>query len=444
MASANLEREIERYVASTPRSRDLQGRAALYLPGGSSRSTSYFDPYPAFMDHGEGRYIYDVDGNRYLDFMINATSLILGHAHPLVVSALQEQAARGTGFSGPTEAQIKLAKILCDRIPSVDTIRFTSSGTEGTLNAVRAARAFTGRHKIAKFEGGYHGSHEYASVSVRPRAEQLDPDGPTSIPEFPGQPPSVAGDVFVLPYNNLAASERIIRVHKDDLACVIMEAVASLFGYLPANPDFLQGIRDVTRELGILLVFDEVQSLRVATGGAQERFGVVPDITALGKIVGGGMPAGAFGGREDVMALFDPSGGRPAIPHAGTFNANPMTMVAGEVTMNQLTPQVFQRLDHLGAMLREKLQAVFDELEVAAQVTGVASLFGVHFTTEEITDYRSVVHSDREMQKAMFIGMLNEGFLLQETCGGALNILSTEADVNALVDATRRVALRVG
>ena len=443
MPSQRHQRELDHYIASTPRSRELQDRAARYLPGGSSRGTSYFEPYPTFADHGQGHYIYDVDGNGYLDFMINATSLILGHAHPLVVQALQEQAARGTSFSGPTEAQIRLAQSLCDRIPSVDTIRFTTSGTEGTLNAIRAARAFTGRYKIAKFEGGYHGSHEYASVSVRPPADKLDPDGPTAIPEFPGQPPSVAEDVVVLPYNDLRGSERIIREHKDELACVIMEAVASAFGYIPAKPDFLEGLRSLTTELGILLVFDEVQSLRVAPGGAQERFGVLPDITALGKIIGGGMPAGAFGGRQDVMALYDPTEGGATIPHAGTFNANPMTMVAGEVTLDQLTPEVYERLDRLGETLREKLRAVFDELEVEAQVTGIASLFGIHFTPEEITDYRSVVRGDHDMQKALFMGLLHERILLQASCAGALNVLTTEAEIDTLVDATRRVIQRI-
>ena len=443
MTSEQLERELDLYRHNKTKSWRLQRSAAQYLPGGSSRSTSYFDPYPHFIDRGEGHYIYDVDGNRYLDFMINATSLILGHAHPDVVRALQEQAARGVSFSGPTEAQIRLAKILCDRLPSVDTVRFTSSGTEATLNAIRAARGFTGRHKIAKFEGGYLGSHEYASVSVSPSADELNPDGPTAIPEFPGQPPSVADDVIVLPYNDLEASERNIIAHNDELACVIMEAVASRFGYLPANPDFLRGIRDLTRELGLLLIFDEVQSFRVAPGGAQELLDVVPDITALGKIIGGGMPVGAFGGREDIMALYDPSKGGAAIAHAGTFNANPMTMVAGEVTMSHLTDEVYQRLNSLGEILRKKLRAVFDELEVPAQVTGVASLFGIVFTSEEVTDYRSVVHADQVMKKALFTGMLNEGVLLQSGCAGSLNTLTTESEIDALVDATRRVVQRI-
>ena len=183
MDQAKLQREVEQYWAKTPRSRQLQEEAERYLPGGSTRDAQYFDPYPIFVDRGEGRYVYDADGNSYLDFMINATSLIMGHAHPDIVRALQEQTEKGTAFSGPTEAMIRLSKLLCERIPSVDTIRFTNSGTEGTMMAIRAARAFTGKPKIAKFEGGYHGSHEAVSVSVGPSADKLDPNGPTAIPE---------------------------------------------------------------------------------------------------------------------------------------------------------------------------------------------------------------------------------------------------------------------
>ena len=442
MGSKELEREIEGYLASSPRSREHQKRAARYLPGGSSRSTAYFDPYPFFVDHGDGHYVHDVDGNRYLDFVLNATSLIMGHAHPLVVRLLQEQAARGVAFSGPTDAQIRLAKALCDRIPSVDTIRFTNSGTEATLNAVRAARAFTGRHKLAKFEGAYHGTHEYASVSVHPPADKLDPSGPTAIPEFPGQPASIQEDVIVLPYNDLEGSERIIGSNAGKLACVIVEPVASSFGYVPAQPDFLKGIRELTRELDVVLVFDEVQSFRVAPGGAQDLLGVVPDITALGKVIGGGMPVGAFGGRRDIMALYDPTGGGAVVGHAGTFNANPMTMVAGEATINHLTPEVYQRLTYLGDTLRAKLRAVFDELEVPAQVTGVASFFGIHFTSEEITDYRSVIGGQQDMKRRLFMGLLNEGVLLQTSCAGSLATLTTETDIDTLVDATRRVMER--
>jgi glutamate-1-semialdehyde 2,1-aminomutase len=443
MRAGALEREIEAYRARTPKSQALQAEAADVLPGGSSRGTAYFPPYPFFADGGEGHYVYDVDGNRYLDFMLNATTLILGHASPSVVEAVSEQASRGTAFSIPTESQIRLARLLCARIPSIDTIRFTNSGTEGTLMAIRAARAFTGRHRIAKFEGGYHGAHEYVAVSVHPPAAKLDPRGPTAIPEHPGQPPSVAEGVLVLPYNDLATSERLLRAHAAELACLIMEPVASAFGYVPADPEFLRGMRKVTEELGIVLIFDEVQSFRVAPGGAQELFGVTPDLTCLGKIIGGGMPVGAFGGRRDIMAQFDPTGSGARIAHAGTFNANPMTMVAGEVVMQALTPAIYRRLGELGESLRQKLRGALASLGVPAQVTGIASLFGLHFTSQPVTNYRAVVAGDQELRKAVFTGLLNEGILLQTTCAGSLGAMTGETEIDTLVGAVRRVVARV-
>ena len=440
--TASPSAETSRYTESTPRSRDLQAQAERFLPGGSSRGTAYFAPYPFFVDRGEGHYVYDVDGNRYLDFMLNATSLIMGHAHPDVTRAIQEQAGRGVAFSTPTESQVRLAEMICDRIPSVDLVRFTSSGTEATMNAIRAARAFTGRSKIAKNEGGYHGSHDFVSVSVTPSADSLDPDGPTPVPEFPGLPEAVLDNVVVLPYNDLETCAAVIREHGDELACVIMEAVVSNFGYLPGDAEFLRGIRRLTEQLGILLIFDEVQSFRIAPGGAQERLGVVPDLTALGKIIGGGLPVGAFGGRRELMEQFDPRRG-DAIPHAGTFNANPMTMVAGEATLRRLTPDVYERMDALGAGLRAKLQAVLDELEVHAVVTGIASLFAINFGVDSVRDYRSKLQGDSAMSSAVFISLLNEGILLQEKCAGALSILTTESEVDTLVEAVRRVVQRV-
>ena len=441
--SEKLQHEIDRFVSTHPKSRTTQAEAEKHLPGGSSRATSYFDPFPFFVDHGDGHYLYDIDGNRYLDFMINATSLITGHADPVVTDALHEQAGKGVSFSHPTDAQVRLAGILCDRIPSMESVRFANSGTEATLNTIRAARAFTGKHKIAKFEGGYHGAHEYVSVSVNTPQDKLDPDGPSAIPEFPGMPPAVVEDVVVMPYNDLEACQEIIGRHRDELACVIMEPIMSSFGYAPGKLDFLQGIRDLTEELGILLVYDEVQSFRVAPGGAQEMFGVVPDLTALGKIVGGGMPIGAFGGRADIMALYDPSGGGAVIAHAGTFNANPMTMVAGEAVLNQLTPEVYARMDGLGGELREKLAAVFGEFDIDAQVTGVASFFGVHFTSEEVVDNRSMLRGDGDMKNLLFMGLLNEGVLTSSRAAGALATVTTETEVDTLVDATRAVAERV-
>ena len=444
MPAPGLEREIQRYVERTPRSRALQQEALDVLPGGSSRGTAYFAPYPFFAEAGEGHYVYDVDGNRYLDFMLNATSLVLGHGHPSIAEALGEQARKGTAFSTPTVTQIRLARLLRDRVPSLETIRFTNSGTEGTLMAIRAAWAFTGKSKLAKFEGGYHGAHEHVAVSVRPPAARLDPAGPTAIPEYPGQPAGVGRDVLVLPYNDLATCERLLRAHADEVGCLIMEPIVSSFGYLPGDPEFLRGIRKLTESLGIVLVYDEVQSFRVAPGGAQELFGVTPDLTTFGKIIGGGMPVGAFGGRRDIMAQFDPTvAGGARIAHAGTFNANPMTLVAGETVLLALTPAVYRRLADLGESLRSKLRAALATAGVPAQVTGVASLFGVHFTSRPIRNYRDVVAGDAEMTRAVFTGLLNEGILLQTSCAGSLGVMTTEAEVDTLVDAFARVAARV-
>src|SRR5215468_3426498 len=444
MPAPGLTREIERYVARTPKSQALQREAEQYLPGGSSRGTAYFGPYPFFAEMGEGHYVYDVDGNRYLDFMLNATSLILGHGHASIVEALGEQARKGTAFSTPTHAQIRMAKLLCDRIPSMETIRFTNSGTEGTLMAIRAAWAFTGRHKLAKFEGGYHGAHEHVAVSVNTPAGKLDPAGPKAVPEYPSQPPGVGRDVVVLPYNDLAACERLLRAHQEEIGCLIMEPIVSSFGYLPADAEFLQGIRKLTEEFGIVLVFDEVQSFRVSPGGAQELFGVTPDLTAFGKIIGGGMAVGAFGGRRDIMAQYDPTAaGGARIAHAGTFNANPMTLVAGEAVMLALTPSVYRRLGELGESLRTKLRGALAAARVAGQVTGVASLFGVHFTPRPIRNYRDVVAGDAEMTRAVFTGLLNEGVLLQTSCAGSLGVMTGEGEIDTLVSAFSRVLTRV-
>jgi glutamate-1-semialdehyde 2,1-aminomutase len=444
MPSPALAREVRRYVARTPRSRALQAEAEGVLPGGSSRGTAHFAPYPFFAEAGEGHWVTDVDGNRYLDFMLNATSLILGHGHPTIVEALSAQARLGTAFSTPTEAQIRLARLLCDRIPSIETVRFTNSGTEATLMAIRAGWTFTGKPKLAKFEGGYHGAHEHVAVSVRPPAAALDPTQPSAIPEYPGQPPGVTGDVVVLPYNDLPVCERVLRAHRGEVGCLIMEPVVSAFGYLPGDPAFLQGIRKLTEELGIVLVFDEVQSLRVAPGGAQELFGVTPDLTALGKIIGGGMPVGAFGGRRDIMAQFDPGApGGARIAHAGTFNANPMTLVAGEAAMRALTPGVYRRLADLGERLRAGLRTTLAAAGMTAQVTGLASLFGIHFTDRPIRNYRDVVTGDAELAQAVYLGLLNEGVLLQATCAGSLGVMTTESEVDRLIDALGRVVARV-
>ena len=442
MEKRKIQAEIDSYQTKTPKSLEMQRKASSYLPGGSSRGTAYFDPYPHFIERGKGSYVYDVDGNKYLDFMINATSLILGHANRHISAVIKDQIDLGAAYSGPTESQINLAEILCTRLPSIDTIRFTNSGTEATMMAIRAARLYTGKEKIVKIEGGYHGSHEYVSVSVYTPQDKLNPSGPAPIPEYDGQPKNVAEGVFVVEYNDIEGMRDILDRYSHEIACVIMEPVVSSFGYLPADQEYLEFTRAKTSELGIVLIFDEVQSFRLSSGGAQEFFNVVPDMTALGKIIGGGLAVGAFGGKKEIMNGFDPSNGGAEIAHAGTFNANPLTMKAGIVVMESLTDDVYIRMNALGKEIREKLNAVFSELDVSVQITGIGSFFGMHFTDKLISNYRDVVTTESATKKAFFLAMLNEGVLLNGL-SGSLNVYSTGEDVDELVSAVRKVAVRL-
>jgi len=438
-----IDHEITRYYSRTINSKSLQDRASNYLPGGSTRDAQYFDPYPIFANHGEGHYLFDVDNNKYLDFVINATSLILGHSHPEIITSLQKQVELGTAFSAPIEKLIDYSELLCKRIPSIDTLRFTNSGTEATLLAIRAARAYTKKSKIAKFEGGYHGTHESVVISVNPQLENLSETAYNPVQGYESQPTNILEDVVLLPYNNLDVCETILRSHKDNLSCVIIEPIVSAFGYTPLNLNFLEGIRQITKDLDILLIFDEVQSLRISSGGAQEYFGVIPDLTAMGKIIGGGMPVGAFGGQRDIMSIFDQSEGKSYIPHSGTFNGNPMTLAAGLVTMNHLTPEVYAQLNNLGEILRQKLRSVFAEFEIPTVISGIGSFFGIHFRHNEITDYRSTFDSNKSMRRLLFLSLINSGILLQSQAAGSLNLLSTELEIDILVNTTRDILERI-
>ncbi|MBI4593373.1 MAG: aminotransferase class III-fold pyridoxal phosphate-dependent enzyme, partial [Candidatus Rokubacteria bacterium] len=321
----SIDRELNEYLAKTARSRTLFEEALAVMPGGNSRTTTFFDPYPFYVQRGQGATIWDADGVARLDFNGNYTSLILGHAPPEVVKAAQEAAAQGLSFPGPTEHEIRLAEMLTRRIPSLEAVRFTNSGTEATMNAVRAARAFTGRAKIAKFEGAYHGTHDWVLVSVSPELKAAGGRRhPKPVAWSAGVPPAVLKHTVVLPWNDAEACEQIIEKEAPSLAGVLVDPLLGIGGVIPPADGFLPRLRAVTERHGVLVIFDEVISFRVAWGGAQERSGVRPDLTTLGKIIGGGLPVGAFGGRRDVMAAFDPRGagdpGRSAarIVHGGT------------------------------------------------------------------------------------------------------------------------------
>ena len=441
MAQMSSESELtamNEFLQRTGKSRALHMEAQRLLPGGNSRSVVYFAPYPIYMSRGAGFRIYDVDGNEYLDFLNNYTSLILGHAHSNVMAAVQARLGLGTAFAAPTELESKLADIIHQRIPSIKQLRYANSGSEATLNAIRAARAFTGNSKLAKIEGGYHGSHDSVEISVAPPLHLAGSrKHPRSIPDSGGIPDGVIKDTVIMPFNDGDAAEQLIKEHAKELAAVIVEPVLGSAGVITPRNDYLKILREITEQYDIILIFDEIISFRVAKGGAQEIYNVTPDLTTLGKIIGGGFPVGAFGGREDIMALFSPSRGAPIIPHSGTFNGNPITLVAGIATLKDLTAQVYEDLNTLGNRLRAGLTQVFEEIGVVAQVTGIASLFNIHFTKKELINYRDAAGADKDLIPLLFLDLLNHGIFLAARGMGCLSVPMTNVEIDAFISAVR-------
>ena len=440
MAMETLERAITDYQAKTPRSRQLFEEALRVMPGGNSRTTTFFDPYPFYITRGEGARIWDADGVERLDFNGNYTSLILGHANPQVVKAIQDAATHGMSFPGPSEHEIRLAEILTTRLPGMEVVRFANSGTEATMHAVRVARAYKGRAKIAKFEGAYHGTHDWVLVSVAPDpATAGSRKRPKSVAWSAGVPPMVMKHVVTLPWNDADACEKILEKQAGDVAAVIVDPLFANAGMIPPREGFLEKLREVTQRLDILLIFDEVISFRVGRGGAQERFGIRPDLTTLGKIIGGGLAVGAFGGRADVMNPYDPRDGKGRINHGGTFNANPLTMAGGIATMEQLTPEAYARLETLGERLRDGVRRRLRKKGYAGQITGTGSLFWIHHTKKKLSDYRSARPEDPTAAARTFMGLVNDGVLLSQRGLGACSLAMTDADVDRFVETLDRV-----
>ena len=436
--------ELERYLQSTPKSKDLWEEAKRYLPGGDSRNSIFWAPYPIFVDHASGCHVVDSDGVDRLDFIGTMTTLVLGHSPKPVVDAVNEQMKQGVVYNAPNAHQIRLAKLLCARIPSFDLVRFTNSGTEATLNTIRAARAVTGKSKIAKVEGGYHGSHDQVSVSVRVNpAKAGERSHPNAMAATEGLGEGTLDQVVVMPFNETAIARGILEENKDELAAIIIEPMLGSVGMLPATTEFLTMLREFTHDNGIVLIFDEVISYRASFGGAQEFYGITPDMTSLGKIIGGGFSIGAFGGRKDIMDLYDPTAASgPRVAHAGTFNANPVTMLAGAATLDQLTPEVYRKLAEMTEYLRAGILKVGAELETPVQVIGMGSLFGLHFTADELIGYRDIAAEDATFRHRVFLGLLNEGILMASNLVGAVSTEIGEAEVDAFTAALRRVLER--
>lgn len=419
-----------------PVSAALYERATAVMPGGNTRITVFMKPFPYYAAFGQGCRLTDVEGVERLDFTNNYNSLIHGHAHAAITAAVQEQLARGTAFPMATEAEIHLAELLCTRIPGFDQVRFCNSGSEAVMFALKAARAYTGRPKIAKCEGSYHGSYDFAEVSLDSTPATWGNADPKSVAYAKGTPQGVLDDVVVIPFNKPEEAERILRAHAADLACVIVDLMPNRGGLIPATPDFVAMLNRVREDTGMLIVLDEVITLRLDYGGAQTLFEVTPDLTALGKIIGGGFPVGAVGGSAEIMAVFDPREGKPSLSHSGTFNANPITMVAGVAAMRLLTRGEISRLGALGDRARAGVTAALKEAGMPGQVTGMGSLFGIHVHDRPLSDYRSMLMTQDEKDRlAAIVGhMRDNGVFVNERGICSLSTPMGEAEIDAFLD----------
>ena len=434
------------YCRRTARSKELHDRAVKYLPGGDTRTAVFFAPYPTFIVRGQGCRVHDADDNEYIDHLNNYTVQLLGHNQPDICAAAFAQLKMGMNFAAPHENQILLAEELCRRIPCFEQVRFCNSGTEATMFAIRAARAFTGRDKILKMEGIYHGTHDMVELSVFPPLEDAGtPLRPKPVPSSAGIPAGVFQNVLVAPFNDIDATQAIIEANRDDLAAVIIEPVMTAAGVIPATAAYLAYLREVTLKLGIVLIFDEVVTFRLAPGGAQESFGVIPDLTCIGKLIGGGLAVGAFGGSREIMAQFSPVGGR--LRHSGTFNGHPVTMIAGWTAMKLLTPEIYRRVNDLGDYLRREINAkVFEDLALNAHMTGVGSLSFVHYTRDKIHDYRSArsaMDNAGNLPSIVHLCHLNNGIWIAERGEYALSTPMTPEDIDQTVAAFRRSFIEV-
>jgi glutamate-1-semialdehyde 2,1-aminomutase len=425
------------YPDEGSKSAALYRRARGTVADGVSRATITMDPYPLYLRSARGARVVDVDGNELIDFNNNYTSLIHGHGRAEIVAAVNEQLAKGMAYSFGSEAEVELAELLCGRLPGDQRIRFCNSGSEAVMHAIKAARAYTGRGKIAKCEGAYHGSYDFAEVSlgVGPGAWG-EPAAPAAAPYAAGTPQGVLDDVLPIPFNDGEAAERILAGHGDDLAAILIDPISSLVGMVGLQPEFLATVQGLAQRLGALLIFDEVVAFRLGLSGAQGGLGVTPDLTALGKIIGGGLPIGAVAGRAEVMAVFERQGGKARLPHGGTFNANPLTMVAGRTCMELMDPGAFDRLNRMGEELRRQLREAFALANAEGQVTGEGSLFRLHLHSRPMVNYRDAWMRAEESRRMAELHrhLLNAGLFLSPYGSGCLSTAMEDHDLSALAD----------
>ncbi len=402
------------------------------MPGGVNSPVRAFRAVggePIVFAFGKGPYLYDVDGNEYLDYVCSWGPLILGHAHASVVEILKRAAERGTTFGAPTELEAEMARLVVDAVPSIELVRFVNSGTEATMSALRLARGFTGRDKIVKFEGGYHGHSDGLLAKAGSGLATL------SLPDSAGVPASFAEQTLVVPYNDAQAVRHVFERHANEIAALIVEPVAANMGVVPPADGFLQSLREITRDAGALLIFDEVVTgFRLALGGAQAVYGVQPDLTCLGKVIGGGLPVAAYGGRREIMEQLAPLG---PVYQAGTLSGNPLAMASGVITLRILSGEgAYGVLDDLAAKLTNGLETLARRAEMPVQINRAGSMFTLFFADAPVADYASAKHADTERYARFFRALLERGVYFPpsqfEAC--FVSLAHMERDIDATLE----------
>lgn len=426
-------------ISKTDKSKIIYDEACAILPGGVSRNTIYRNPYPHYANRASGCYITDIEGTTRLDFANNMASLIHGHAFPPIVEAVTEQIRKGTAYTMASEIELALAKLITERVEGFEKIRFMNSGTEAVMAMIKASRAFTGRSKIAKAEGAYHGTYDFAEVSQAANPSNWgNSDHPKSVPLAYGTPQAVLDNVVIFPFNDIERTIAILDKHADDIACVLIDPVPHRVGMIPAKKEFIEAIYNWTRKNGALLVFDEVITFRVAYGGAQQNYTVKPDLTALGKIIGGGFPVGAVTGRGDVMNVFDFHEEKLLFPHSGTFSANPVTMTAGFVAMQHFDREAVVKINKLAEYAVHQIQEVITLAKVPVTITGAGSMFRFHLRQNAPETYRETYQNKEELRviNAMLDYLYQEKkIMLINTFACMLSTVMSQKEIDLLSDA---------
>jgi len=416
----------------------LFNRACEFLPGGISRNTVFRLPHPYYLKSASGCYLKDVDGNEYIDFANNMAALIHGHTHPVIEEAVIAQLKKGTACTFATEAELKLAELLCTRVEGFEKIRFVNSGTEAVMAMIKAARAFTGRPKIAKAEGAYHGTYDFAEVSQTSNPSNWgDIDSPKSNPQVYGTPVGVTDDVIIFPFNDVEKSVAILDKYAEQIACVVIDPIPHRVGLVEASNQFIDAIYQWTRKNNALLVFDEVVTFRVNYGGAQENYSCKPDLTALGKIIGGGFPVGAVTGRSEIMKIMDPREPKLLFPLSGTFSANPMTMTAGRVAMELFDTNAVIKLNQITQIAIEQIKEAVKIADVPVSITGAGSMFRIHLRPDPPATYRESYQSkeiNTLVDRLLDYLLINEKIIMINTCSCMFSTVITQKEVDRLAE----------